>query len=29
VSTMAKFRGDKGFPDNDEAVAAVRTKLGR
>jgi hypothetical protein len=29
VSAMAKLRGDKGFPENDEAVAAVRAKLGR
>jgi hypothetical protein len=29
VSTVARVRGDKGFPDDDEAVAAVRVKLGR
>jgi hypothetical protein len=29
VSAVAKLRGDKGFPDDDEAVAAVRAKLGR
>ena len=27
VSAIAKLRGDKGFPDDDEAVAAVRTHL--
>lgn len=29
VSAVAKLRGAKGFPDDDEAIAAVRTKLGR
>jgi hypothetical protein len=27
VSAIARLRGDKGFPDDDEAVAAVRNKL--
>ena len=29
VSALARVRGDKGFPDDDDAVAAVRAKLGR
>jgi hypothetical protein len=29
VSALAKLRGDKGFPEDADAVAAVRTKLGR
>jgi hypothetical protein len=29
VSAMGRLKGDKGFPDDHEAVEAVRTKLGR
>jgi hypothetical protein len=29
VSAIGRLRGDKGFPDDDEALAAVRTHLGR
>jgi hypothetical protein len=29
VGAMGKLRGDKGFPDDADAVATVRSKLGR
>jgi hypothetical protein len=25
---VARLKGDKGFPDNDESVAAVQRKIG-